>query len=244
VGSSELTVTVLGCDGSYPGPEGGTSGYLVRAGETRVWLDAGTGTLAQLQRYVPIEQVDAVVLSHQHADHWSDIEHFAVACRYVLGRTGVPVYAPEGLESLTRVGAANEALDWSAIADGSRIEIGSLTFSFSQTDHPVTTLAARIEGAGRRLGYSADSGPAWSLVSLGRDLDLAICEATFLTDQEGIIQHLSARQAGESGREAGVGRLVITHLWPRLDRDAARQEAEAAFGGAVTVAAVGDRYVV
>jgi ribonuclease BN (tRNA processing enzyme) len=239
-----LAVTVLGCDGSYPGPGGATSGYLVSAADTRVWLDAGTGTLAQLQRHVAIEDVDAVVLSHQHPDHWSDLEHFAVACRYVVGRSGVPVYAPEGLEGLTRVGSANEALDWRTMRDGSRVRIGSLDFTFSQTDHPVNTLASRIVGGGRRLGYSADTGPGWALRWLGTDLDLAICEATFLADREGSVQHLSARQAGLTGRDAGVGRLVLTHLWPRLDRAAAQREAEEAFGAPVAVATIGDSYTV
>jgi ribonuclease BN (tRNA processing enzyme) len=108
----------------------------------------------------------------------------------------------------------------------------------------VTTLASRVEGAGRNLGYSADSGPAWGLAALGPGLNLALCEATFLSDKEGSVQHLSARQAGASARAAGADRLVITHLAPRLDREAARAEAAAAFGRDVTVAATGDQFEV
>ena len=239
-----LALTVLGCDGSYPGPGGATSGYLVTYGGTNVWLDAGTGTLANLQRHVPIEAVDAVVISHHHVDHWSDLEHFAIACRYIIKRDGIPVYGPEGLASLTRVGPAADVFDWHAVADGTRLTIGALDFSFSRTDHPVTTHAVRVDGGGRSLGYSADSGPGWELAALGPGLHLGLCEATFLSDKEGTVPHMSARQAGRTARHAGVERLVITHLWPQLDRDAARAEAEAAFGGEVTVAAAGDRYEV
>jgi ribonuclease BN (tRNA processing enzyme) len=239
-----LAVTVLGCDGSYPGPGGACSGYLLSCEGTHVWMDAGSGTLANLQRHVPIEAVDAVVISHQHPDHWSDLEHFAVACRWTVGRTDVPVFAPEGLQGLTRVRSAGEVFDWQAIGDGDRVEVGPLRLSFSQTDHPVTTLAVRADGAGRSVGYSADSGPGWGLPSLGPDLHLALCEATFLSTEEGTMQHLSARQAGLTARAAAVGRLVITHLGPRVDRAEARAEAAATFGAEVTVAAIGDRYQV
>ena len=118
-----------------------------------------------------------------------------------------------------------------------------MRLSFSETDHPVTTLAMRVEGGGRGLGYSADSGPNWGLESLGPGLHLALCDATFLSDKEGTVQHLSAREAGLTARAAGVERLVITHLSPPIDRDAARAEAAESFGADVTVAAVGDRYV-
>ncbi len=237
-----LTVTVLGCDGSYPGPGGACSGYLLSCDGTHLWMDAGSGTLANLQRYVAIEEVDAVVISHQHPDHWTDLEHFAVACRWVLGRTGIPMFGPDGLRGLTRVGRAAEVFDWHAVGDGDRVEIGPLRLTFSQTDHPVPTLAMRVDGAGRSVGYSADSGPAWGLASLGPGLHLALCEATFLSAEEGTVQHLSARQAGLTAREAGVDRLVITHLGPRVDRAAARAEAVASFGADVTVASIGDRY--
>jgi ribonuclease BN (tRNA processing enzyme) len=237
-----LSVTVLGCDGSYPGPGGATSGYLLACEDTRVWMDAGTGTLANLQRHVAIEDLDAVVISHEHPDHWSDLDHFAVACRWMIGRSGVPVYAPPSLPPLTRAGAAAEVLDWHAIGPDQRISLGPLDFSFSRTDHPVPTMAIRVDGAGRSLGYSADSGPGWGLESLGPGLHLALCEATFLSDKEGSVAHLSARQAGRTARAAGVERLVITHIAPRVDREAARREAEDAFGADVTVAAVGVRY--
>jgi ribonuclease BN (tRNA processing enzyme) len=237
-----LSITVLGCDGSYPGPGGATSGYLLRYGDTNVWLDAGSGTLANLQRHVAIDDLDAVIISHEHPDHWSDLDHLAVAYKWVLGHRGMPVYAPGELSGLLRVSSASEVFDWRRIAEGDNVDIGGMGLSFSRTDHPVTTLAVRVSAGGRRLGYSADSGPGWGLAALGPGLDLALCEATVLSDREGTVPHMSARQAGASARSAGVSRLVITHLWPTIDRDAARAEAEEAFGGPVEVAAIGARY--
>jgi ribonuclease BN (tRNA processing enzyme) len=240
-----LTLTVLGSSGSYPGPGQACSGYLLRAGGTTVWLDAGPGTLANLQRHVSIAGVDAVVLSHEHPDHWSDIEGFYVACRYVVERSGIPVYAPKAIRHLLRTGPSTEpTLLWCDIADGDRVAVGPIEFSFSRTDHPPETLAVRVDCGGRSLGYSADSGPGWSLAALGPALHLALCEATFLHDREGSSPHMSARQAGANARAAGIERLLLTHLWPTVDPNASRREAAASFGGDVTVVVENETYPV
>jgi ribonuclease BN (tRNA processing enzyme) len=233
---------VLGCDGSYPGPGGSCSGYLLRAGGTVVWLDAGPGTLANLQKHVALTELDAVVVSHEHVDHWSDLEHAAVACHYIIERPALPLYCEIDLPSRMRVGAAKDALAWERIGPESRVTVGAMTFTFSRTDHPVDTLAVRVEGGGRSLGYSADSGPGWGLEGLGTGLDLAVCEATYLSDREGSLSHLSGRQAGSSARAAGVKRLVLTHQMPGVNRAAVQAEAAAAFGGPVELADEGRRF--
>jgi ribonuclease BN (tRNA processing enzyme) len=237
-----LTVTVLGCDGSYPGAGGSCSSYLVDDGITRVWLDAGSGSLANLQHHVDLADIDAVILSHEHPDHWTDLEGFQVYARWFLQRTGVPVYAPAGLRTRS-YDPDTPAFAWHDIADGDRIEIGAIVATFSRTDHGPVTLASRIESDGRSLGYSADSGPGWSFEALG-PVDLALCEASFTKDQEGRLQHLSARQAGGMTRAAGAGRLVLTHRWPTVGADAIRAEGSDSFGAAVDVAELHARYEV
>jgi ribonuclease BN (tRNA processing enzyme) len=238
-----MSVTVLGCSGSYPGPGGACSGYLVDDGTTKVWVDAGSGTLANLQRHIGFDDLDAVVLSHEHPDHWSDLEGWNNVLRFVLARTGFPVYAPAGLRRRTYQDTAPQ-MAWHDVGGGDTVSVGTLSFSFSRTDHGPETLAMRVDGGGRSLGYSADTGPAWSLEALGTGLDLALCEATVAVDKEGTLQHLSARQAGVSARAAGAARLVLTHLWPTLDRQQCRREGSEAFGAPVELAAVGARYEV
>ena len=242
--AASLALCVLGCDGSYPGPGGACSGYLLTCATTVVWLDAGPGTMAALQTHVPLDELDAVVLTHEHADHWSDLEHLDVAFRWYLGRSGFPVYAPPDL-----IAAASDRIpddgvvDWRPTSPDQPIEIGPMTFTFSRTDHPVQTFAVRVDGRGRSLGYSADTGPRWPLSSLGPGLDLALVEATWLADHErDAAPHLSARQAGATARQAGVGRLVLTHVLPTTPRAAAEEEAEASFGAPVEVAGAGARY--
>lgn len=232
-----LTLTVLGCSGSYPGPGQACSGYLLSCRGTNVWLDAGSGTLANLQTHIGIADVDAIVLSHEHPDHWSDVEGFAVASHYVHHLPPVPVLAPAGLRR--RIQTSGGALEWRDMVDGSHAELGSLRFTFSRTDHGPETLAVRVDGAGRSLGYSADTGSGWTLAELGPGLDLALCEATYLEEDDDGGRHLTARQAGLSARDAGARRLVITHLLPTLDPDASRAQASQAFGSQVEVARTG-----
>jgi ribonuclease BN (tRNA processing enzyme) len=238
----DMNVTVLGCCGSFPGAGGACSGYLVDDGTTRLWLDAGSGTMANLQHHVGLDEVDAMVLSHEHPDHWQDLEGMVIALQHFVGRTGFPVYAPAGLKERT-YHAEEPWVAWNDVTDGDRVEIGTLALTFSRTDHGPETLAVRVDAAaGGSLGYSADTGPGWSLEALGAGLDVALCEASLPISEEGKLQHLSARQAGSSARAAGVRRLVLTHLWPTLDPDESRAEGSDAFGAPVEVACTGARY--
>ena len=238
-----LNVTVLGCSGSYPGPAGACSGYLVDDGVTRVWMDAGSGTLANLQTHLELGHLDAIVLSHEHPDHWTDLEGFHNVLRFVLERQGFPVYAPAGLRQHTY----QEMVPWVAwhdVAEGDRVTVGTLDLRFSRTDHPPETLALRVDApaAGKSFGYSADTGAGWSLEALGPGLDAVMCEATVPRSLEGAMQHLSARQAGQSASDAGAGALILTHLWPTLDPETSRAEGSEAFGASVEVAEVGRRF--
>jgi ribonuclease BN (tRNA processing enzyme) len=234
-----LSVTVLGSSGSYAGPGGACSGYLLRGGGVNVLVDLGPGSLANLQLHMGIEEVDAVVLSHRHADHWVDLSGLATAWKYVFHREGLPVYGGDdtraAADALLR--GLEPTIAWTTIADGGHARIGDLQLDFSSTEHYVETLAVRAATDGVALGYSADTGPGWSMRELGPQLDLALCEATTLADGEGEgVLHLSARQAGATCRDAGASRLVLTHFLPGVDRAASQAEGSAAYGAAVEVA--------
>lgn len=232
------SLTVLGCDGSWTGPGGAGSGYLVRSARGCVLLDAGPGTFAILQQHLDPSDLDAVVVSHEHTDHWSDLWVMDRYARDATGRTGLPVFAPDGLAGRARL-TTSPSFEWHRIAAGMTVRLGDLAVTFHRTDHGVETLAMRIESAGGTLGYSADTGPHWPLSELGTGLDLVLCEATYTEEHEGTASHMSGRQAGEQARRARARRLVVTHRWPSIAAAAVAFEAGSAFGGPVESAEPG-----
>jgi ribonuclease BN (tRNA processing enzyme) len=237
-----IRLTVLGASGSYPSPGGACSGYLVEGADTRLWVDAGSGTFANLQRHLPdLGALDGIVLSHAHPDHWADVLGYQVVVRYIHKRKGVPVFGPSDLHVVLEAvhGPTGPHLDWTSISDGMTAKVGGLGLTFSRTDHQGETYAVRIDADGVSIGYSADTGVGWGLSALGSGLDLALCEATLEPEERDSIQHLTAAQAGASAREAGVRRLVLTHFQPGVDRARAEALGSAAFGAPVEIATEG-----
>jgi ribonuclease BN (tRNA processing enzyme) len=244
-----VKVTVLGCSGSVPGPDSPASGYLVEQDDFRLVVDLGHGAFGALQRYVDPADVDAIVVSHLHADHCIDLTAYIVALRYgPLAQRGIeriPLIAPSGTRD--RIGAAydplarklglQELFGFSTPASG---EIGPFMLSFATVNHPIQTSAVRITSEGRSLVYSADTGESPELVSLAHGADLFLCEASFGPDDEYVPNlHLTGRQAGEHANKAEVGRLVVTHVPPWTSREVQAEEAAKAFDGTIEIATAG-----
>jgi ribonuclease BN (tRNA processing enzyme) len=246
-----LSITVLGCAGSWSSADSACSGYLVDDGTTRIWLDCGPGTMQALQRHCALTDLDAVVITHEHPDHCLELPVLRNAYRHGLNRRDVPLYAPRGaysaVESLLGSRGLTPEFVPKMVGDGSVARIGGLRLAFSRTDHPVETLAVRVDdeaGGSGAIAYSSDTGPGWSLSRFGDGIDLAVVEATLLAaevgESEGV--HRTAAHTGADARAAGVGRLVVTHVPPTGDGEAHRAEAEAAFGSPVALATPHERY--
>jgi ribonuclease BN (tRNA processing enzyme) len=234
-----MELTVLGCSGSYGAPPvGACSGYLVRDGDVAIWMDCGNGSFVTLQQHIDPVELDAVVITHEHPDHCVDIYGLHVLNRYALEREGLPVFAPDGADR--RLGALvhnwEGTFEWHAMSDGGTASVGHVDLRFSRTDHPPPTFAVEAEAAGRRLVYTADTGPDWSVGAFGDGANLVLSEASYLHDDRPTDIHLSAHQAGIEARKAGAERLMLTHLWPRVDRTLSFAEGSEAFGAAVTLA--------
>ena len=242
-----LTITVLGASGTYPAPGTACSGYLLRSPETSVWLDCGSGSLANLQRHVDLVDIDGIVCSHAHPDHWLELPLAVNALRYGLDRfdAGLPLYWTEGTAELFDVVSGHPpapTFDAHVIDERSTVRIGDIDFSFSRTDHPVETLAVRADAGGRSIAYSADTGNGWELASLGDGIDVAVIEATLDEDDAGVVQHLTASEAGGQAARAGVAGLVLTHFAPGSDPDARTAAAASTYDGPIAVARIDERY--
>jgi ribonuclease BN (tRNA processing enzyme) len=264
-----MRLTILGKSPSWQDANGACSGYLLEDGDASVLVDCGNGVFSKLRRYRDYTRVDAVLVSHLHADHFLDLVPFSYALTYAPRQQPVPVdrwpgtdaparprlIAPPGATATFRhvVGAwGNEDLIESAFAieeygEESRPEVGSLGFSFRLVPHFRETFAisAASGDGGGRLVFGADCGPTENLVEFAHDADLLVAEATLpRPERTGIRGHLTPREAGEHARAAGARRLLLTHISDELDTLWALGEAEAGFGGPVHIAREGDVYQV
>ena len=249
-----MRVTVLGCSGTFPGPESPCSGYLVEHEGYRLVLDLGNGALGQLQRHVGLLEVDAVQISHLHADHCLDLVAYSYARRYHPAGAAppLPVHGPPGLAE--RIRAAYEAppadglgevYDFSVVVPGEPYRLGPFEVTAAQVEHPVEAHAVRLQAGGRSLVYSGDTARSEALVELARGCDLLLCEASWPSEPEpppGI--HLTGREAGEHAARAGAARVVLTHLMPFADPAEVLAEARESYAGPMEIARCGAVYQV
>jgi ribonuclease BN (tRNA processing enzyme) len=263
-----LRITVLGKSPAWQDVDGACSGYLVEDQGCRLLVDCGNGVFSKLRRFADYVDIDAVVISHLHADHFLDLVPFSYALTYAPRQQSTPVdgrpgndnparpalHAPPGARDCFRrvVGAwGNEdlvenAFDLREYEPSEVLHAGPLTLRFQPVPHYVDSHAVEITSAangGRRLTYGADSSPSEELCTFAHGTDLLLIEATLQhPERSGPRGHLTAAEAGEHGRKAGARRLVLTHLSDELDAAWAEAEAERTFGGPVEIAREGAVY--
>jgi ribonuclease BN (tRNA processing enzyme) len=242
-----FAVTVLGSSGMYATRERACSGYLLEIEGRHVWLDAGAGTWRNLLEHLDYPKIDAVILTHKHPDHTSDVFQ-AFHARNYGSKTPMPViplWAPRStLDALLGFNSSiEESFEFMSVVEGGSIDFAGATFAFTRMAHPVETLGVRVEANDAVLAYSADTGTDADFDGLAGGADLFICEATFQDSDEEWAGHMSASQA--AGVAAGVGatRLLLTHLPPGRDVGVSLAEADAAGSGIqIQLAADGQRF--
>lgn len=258
-----MALTIIGCRGSFPGPDSPASCYLVEvpqpgARPLRVLLDLGNGALGPLQRLVDLHDLDAVLLSHLHPDHFLDACGLYVALKYdpVRGQERpLPVFGPPGTlprllqaygSDATHLDAVYDVREWSP---GRPVELtGAGGASVAQVtplrvNHPVESYGLRLEAGGAVLAYTGDTDSCPALRDLARDAGVLLAEASFQEDRDTVRDvHLTGLRAGRAASEAGAQRLLLTHLPVWTDPVVVREEAARAFEGPLEVVAQGRRY--
>ncbi|GAA3782858.1 MBL fold metallo-hydrolase [Streptomyces phyllanthi] len=247
-----LALTVLGTASPHPGPGRPCSGYLLRGGGAEVWVDAGFGTFAELQRHTDPRRLTAIWISHLHADHSADL----LAAVYGFAYGGLtlpaplPVYAPgdcafrlAGFLGRSDPAFLSGIFDFRPLYDGHTVRHWNLTLATRAVSHDGEAYGLRAECQGRVLAYSGDSGPCDALTDLAVGADLFLCEADIDRHREGERRvHLTPEDAGAYAK--GASSLLVTHVGPALTRESATERAGAVFGGPTECAREGTTRIV
>jgi ribonuclease BN (tRNA processing enzyme) len=245
------SVTILGSSSSIPRPGRACSCYLVRGAGRAIALDMGSGSFSNLRSIMPAEELDAVVVSHMHPDHFLDLIPLRYALRYGprSNRERIGVFLPPGGEAVLRTMAAafaaessadylSEVYDIRTYEPAEPLVLGGVTLRFAATAHFIPTFAVRCEFDGASLAYSADTAPEPRVSALARNCDVFLCEATLVpgeVEEQGR-GHMTAREAGTLARDAGARRLVLTHYGAETTEADLIAEARTAFDGEIVVA--------
>ncbi|HEX6248262.1 MAG TPA: MBL fold metallo-hydrolase [Nocardioidaceae bacterium] len=251
-----MRLTVVGCSGSYPGPESPASCYLVEAedGERtwRVLLDLGSGALGRLHEVVDPLTIDAVFISHLHPDHFFDMSGFYVLRKYHPSgpQPRIPVYGPTGTAArlaeaygLSKKPGMTEEFEFHEYDEQRTVTVGPLTLEMVTVAHPVESWAFRVSQGDRSFVYSGDTGPCDALVELAKGTDLLLAEAAFREGEDNPENlHMTGKEAAETALRAGVAKLVLTHIPPWYDRNTALDEARPVFDGPTELAYCGVTY--
>jgi ribonuclease BN (tRNA processing enzyme) len=224
-----VKLTVLGKYGPYPKAGGACSSYLVQCGDANILLDAGNGSLANLQKKTGIGSLHSIILSHLHSDHMSDL----LVMRYAIQikkYAPLPLYLPATPQDTYALLAGDKAFKTEIITDDKKLQIGGATITFKQMTHAVESHAVRIEYQGKTLVYSGDTNLNDNLAEFAQGADLLVCDAQF--NNHNLFAgapHLSAAQAAQIAKEAGVAKLLLSHINPEQDEASLLAEAKEHF---------------
>lgn len=220
-----MKLTILGNNGPYPKAGGACSGYLLEEGETKVLIDCGNGVLSNFFKISDFEKLDAIILSHLHSDHVSDILvlKYAIGIKKIKGiyKGTLPLYTPmDDMDLVNRLNY-NDSFEIIPIDGNKTIKIKDINIEFKKMIHPVETYSIKATNEKKIFVYSSDTSYNEELIDFAQNADLFLCESGILKeDKNEETAHLTPGEAGDIASKAKVKRLVLTHFWPeyRLDK--------------------------
>ncbi len=219
-----MQLTILGRYSPYPPPGGACPSYLVQTEGVSLLLDCGSGAVSRLQKFTAINRLKYVVLSHLHGDHCSDMSVLRYAAdldvRHQEDPAPIRVFAPgEPRDEYARL-TYKEAIRAEVVTEKDQLELGPFEVRFAITDHPMLCHAVSVRTAEHTIVYSGDTAYSDELTRFARDADVLLAECSLPEDHAGFRGHMTALDCARMAERAGVGRLLLTHFWPRADVDA------------------------
>jgi ribonuclease BN (tRNA processing enzyme) len=236
-----VRLDVIGAGPAYTDRLGATgAAYLLRHDASAVLLDLGQGSFPRLAGLIDPADLDAVVISHLHPDHFIDLVALRHYLRWEEPRRRVRVLGPAGLADRldglhAESGFTDAALDLEALTEGTRA-IGTFELEARRVRHTDSSFGFRVARRAAPdlpgLVYSGDCGRAEDLDALIRPGDTLLTEVSF---GPGPVvpgaEHLDGPAVGELARRAGVGRVLLTHLQMGYDRSATVDSVRARYDG-------------
>lgn len=217
-----MKLTVLGASGGFPSPGGATSGYLLSYDDRHILIDCGSGVLANLFRFIRLDQLDAIILTHLHYDHISDMQVLKYAIdlsrKFGVERPAIPVIAPASPENIVASLQSDGDLIIGQINPGSALSMYGASVRFYAMEHPVETYGLSVEKDGKKLALTADSVPCPNLQALLQGADLALMDAGSIERlRKPRMMHMTAAECATLANACQVKTLLLTHLLPLIE---------------------------
>lgn len=242
-----MNLTILGPWGVYPESGSCTSSFLLNEDDFHLLIDCGSGVLSQVQKYIPIQRLDGVILSHYHPDHCCDIGplQYSMLIQHRLGtrRKSLPIYGHDNdpnkkFESLTFA----EFTKGMVIEEDQQVKIGPWDVSFCKTTHPAYCLAMKFTNGKKTLVYTADTEWSEAVVDFAKGVDMLIADTSFYQEQLGKFKgHMTAGQSGKLAKLTDVQQLILTHLPHYGDHDVLLKQAQKEYSGDISLAQAGKK---
>lgn len=232
-----MKITVVGYWGAYPEKNEATTGYLLQGEGYNILVDCGSGVLSKVQNYIPLTEIDAVILSHYHGDHFGDINCFQYQVGYTrsLGKrtNTLDIYGHNLSSEFNKLTYAGGTIG-KKIDENTILKFGELKVSFKWSSHPVPCLAMRFEENGKVFAYSGDTEWSDNIIEVAKNADVFICECNLFNDQLGKAKgHLTAGEVGKIAKKSNVKKLVLTHFPHYGDLNQLVKEAQEEFEGEI-----------
>jgi ribonuclease BN (tRNA processing enzyme) len=242
-----MNITPIGIWGAFPNKNEATSSFLLEQDGFRCLFDCGSGVIAAVQNYIELRNIDAVVISHYHADHIADIgvlQHAAmIGMQLKEWETPLPIYAHDEDEEAFKQLSFKGVTEGRALKVEQPVQIGPWEVSFCETVHPVYCLAMKFSANGKSVVFTADTSWQEKLVGFAKGADLLVAESNLYEKYIGVIEgHMSGSQAGTLAERAGAQKLLLTHLPQYGNLEEILQAAQENYNGAAAFAEIGKTY--